>query len=37
MESPVDSTNNWAISTYLRFKPTFLPKAKDIEYKIQGL
>ena len=36
MDSPRSQVDNWSIATFLREKPTFLPKHKDIEYNIQG-
>jgi kinesin family protein 6/9 len=36
MESPKIHVDSWAIATYLRVKPTFQAKHKDIEYHIQG-
>jgi kinesin family protein 6/9 len=29
--------DSWAIATYLRLKPTYLPPSKDIEYDIQDI
>lgn len=36
MDSP-KRQDSWAIATYLRVKPTFQPKHKDIDYHIQGM